>query len=227
MMNGTAVHSAPTPERALIYHRFARVYDAVFERMFRPRIEFGIGLLDLEPGHRVLDLGVGTGLSLAEYPTGVELIAVDIASGMLAEARQKADRFQGSKIHFARMDALDLAFPDDTFDAVFVSFVVSVVRDPARVMREIERVSKPGARVLVINHFRSQRRLLSSLEGLFNPFFVRLGWRSDLSVDELLSGSALEVHKIAKKEKIDLWTAILAENPGPNGSNGNGNGSTS
>src|SRR5262245_59030551 len=120
-----------------IYSSFSTFYDRIFTNVFYPRISRVISEADIERGARVLEVGVGTGLSLAAYPEHCRLIGVDIASEMLARARRKVGEQGWRHVELAVGDAQALDFPDDSFDYVTSFHVVSVVPDPHRMMREM------------------------------------------------------------------------------------------
>ena len=123
-----------------IYAGYSHVYDALFKRFFYPRIKHAINYMDIKPGERVLDVGVGTGLSLGEYPRGCRVVAVDLSFEMLKKAKEKVGKNRLGHIKVLNMDAMNIAFRDDSFDKVFISHVVTVVPDPYRLMNEVRRI---------------------------------------------------------------------------------------
>src|SRR3712207_3536195 len=104
------------PEIKKIYARYSRIYDAIFSRWFSPRQRHVIRNLDLKPGQRVLDVGVGTGISLPLYPEHVQVTGVDLSREMLREAQKKVSSYHLNHVDLLEMDAGYLAFPDYTFD---------------------------------------------------------------------------------------------------------------
>ena len=144
-----------------IYARYSYIYDLIFKRWFHPRQQHAIRSLDIQPGQRVLDVGVGTGFSLPLYPRHAQVIGVDLSSKMLREAQKKVRDEHLRHVTLLEMNAEDLAFPDNTFDVVIAAFVISVVPNPVRLVAEMKRVSKPQGQLVIINHFQSDNRLRS------------------------------------------------------------------
>ena len=200
------------PHRSKIYSEFSHLYDKIFERIFFPRIARVLASLRIPPGARVLELGVGTGLSLTEYPPHCQVVGIDLAEDMLDQAAEKVKASGWKHITLQRMDAQNLNFPDDSFDYVTAFHVVSVVPDPARLLREAHRVCRPGGRIVVINHFQTRRPLLGALIGLADPVTRRLGWRTTLRLDEFLSGCPLAVEQQYKTSPRSLFTVVIARN---------------
>ena len=195
-----------------IYAYYSRVYDFIFKRWFFPRQQYAIQALDISPGQRVLDLGVGTGFSLPLYPQHAQVIGVDLSSKMLREARKKVLRERLSHVDLMEMDAAHLAFPDNTFDCVIVAFVISVVPDPLQVLAEIKRVSKPEGQIVIINHFQSQNKMMAQLEKWVSPLCTKIGWRSDLALDYLVQHADLRIDRKYSLNKLDLWKVVYAIN---------------
>ncbi len=195
-----------------IYAYYSRVYDFIFKRWFFPRQQYAIQALNISPGQRVLDLGVGTGFSLPLYPQQARVVGVDLSSKMLREARKKVLRERLSHVDLLEMDAAHLAFPDNTFDCVIVAFVISVVPDPLQVLAEIKRVSKPEGQIVIINHFQSQNKLMAQLEKWVSPLCTKIGWRSDLALDYLVQHADLRIDRKYSLNKLDLWKVVYATN---------------
>lgn len=195
-----------------IYASYASVYDYIFKRWFYPRQKRVIESLSLRPGQRILDLGVGTGLSLPLYPAYVQVTGIDLSHRMLREAQKKAQQQQLAHITLLEMDAEHLAFPDDTFDYVIAAFVISVVPDPVQVIAEMKRVSKPAGQLVIINHFQSHNKLLSQLETWLSPLCTKIGWRSDLALEYLVQHANLQIERQYSLRKIDLWKVVHAIN---------------
>lgn len=195
-----------------VYNAYSKVYDALFKRFFYPRIRHAVTSMDIKPGERILDVGVGTGLSLPLYPEHCKVVGIDLSREMLAEASKKVDTMGLDHVKLLEMDAMNLSFEDDTFDNVFISHVVSVVPDHHRVMREVKRVCKKGGKVVVINHFKSRNKVLAGVEKVITPISEKIGWKSDLCMDEFLSSAGLSVDRVFTLRKVDFWHLIFATN---------------
>lgn len=168
---------------SLLYGDLSRVYDLIFARLFYPRISRVIRRLAIPPGARVLEIGVGTGLSLSAYPAHCRVTGLDLSSDMLKHARRKVERLRMAHVELVQGDALNLPFAAGQFDFVMAFHVITVVPDHARLLAQARRVLKPGGTLVVINHFRSRSRWLSRLEQRLEPVSRRWGW-STLEVGE-------------------------------------------
>ena len=209
--NGTR-NGASDPHESKIYSEFSRFYDKIFQRIFFPRIAHVVDSLRIPAGARVLELGVGTGLSLSAYPTHCEVVGIDLAQDMLDQADEKIRRQGWRHIGLRQMDALNLAFPADSFDYVTAFHVVSVVPDPVRMMREARRVCRAGGRIVLINHFRSDRRVIASLVDLADPMTRKLGWSTRLRLMDVLDGVPVSVEQKYKTSPRSLFTIVVARN---------------
>ena len=107
---------------------------------------------------------------------------------------------------------MQLPFADNTFDHVFISHVISVVSDPYRLVREAQRVAKPGKRIVIVNHFQSTNRFIAMVEKWLCPLCTKLGWRSDLALQDLIRRTGVEVDYRYKLESIDLWETVVMTN---------------
>src|SRR3989304_3247549 len=125
-----------------IYAGYSNIYDALFKRFFYPRIKHAITYMDIKPGDRVLDVGVGTGLSLSEFPHNCKVVGIDLSTAMLRKAKDKIRSHRLNHIKVMSMDAMRMSFKDDSFDKVFISHVVTVVPDPYRLMTEERQVNE-------------------------------------------------------------------------------------
>lgn len=198
------------PHQSKLYYEFSHFYDRIFTRVFYPRIEQVIHSLNIAPGARVLEVGVGTGLSFTAYPSHCQVTGIDLAPDMLEQAQDKIAHNGWRHLNVLEMDAMNLKFPDSTFDYVMAFHVVSVVPDVSRLMREMLRVSKPGATVAIINHFRSRHRVLAAIDSLIEPITRRLGWHT-LSLDEVVAGTPLEILRTYKTSARSLFTILIGK----------------
>ncbi len=195
-----------------IYDGYSSVYDTIFKRFFHPRIKHAIQTMNFVSGEKVLDVGVGTGLSLTLFPRDCEVTGIDLSSEMLSEAHDKVKRSKLDHVTLLQMNAMNLNFKDNSFDKVFISHVVSVVPDLYKAMSEVRRVCKPGGEVVIVNHFKSTNKMVAGMEKVFNPISKKIGWRTDLCLEEFMEKCGLKIHKMYKLKKIDLWHIIFATN---------------
>jgi phosphatidylethanolamine/phosphatidyl-N-methylethanolamine N-methyltransferase len=147
-------------------------------------------------GSSILEVGIGTGKNFPYYPAGIEIIAVDFSEEMLARARRRANT-QGVKVRLYHMDVQALDFEDNSFDTVIASFVFCSVPDPVLGLKEIERVCKPGGKVVLLEHVLSANRILGWLMNLANPLVVWMVGANinRRTVDNVLK-SGLEVERV-------------------------------
>lgn len=168
------------------YKRYARHYDRFFGPIFNPGRKLAVEIANPRPEQRILEVGVGTGLSLPYYRQDARVVGIDISTDMLDIARQRvAEGGLGQVEDLLEMDAEDLKFEDDSFDCVVAMYVASVVPNPDRLIAEMRRVCRPGGDILVINHFASRNPVLRGLERGLRPLSRLLGFRPDMDLDVL------------------------------------------
>lgn len=198
------------------YKRYARIYDLLFGAVFQPGRRAIIERMDCKPGEHILEVGVGTGLSLPLYPDDVLVTGVDISPDMLrrARARKEAGRL-GNVVELSMMDAESMDFEDSTFDKVVAMYVASVVPDPERLVDEMRRVCKPNGMLIFVNHFRSRNRILAACENLLAPLSKQLGFRPDFSLDRFLDDTGLLVLGAHPVNIFNFCTMVEARNNKP------------
>jgi phosphatidylethanolamine/phosphatidyl-N-methylethanolamine N-methyltransferase len=175
------------------YARYAPVYDHTFGWLlsFRGR-SMAAGVTNHNPG-KILEVGVGTGIGLPYYRREHQVHGIDISPHMLERAKKRVHRKRlGNVTQLTIMDARKLLFADNSFDAIVAAYVMSVVPEPDRVIREIERVCKPGGDVIIVNHFAAAGGMRRGVEKLLAPLSNKLGWRPDMPVEEILAHTALQ-----------------------------------
>ena len=190
-----------------VYRRYAHVYDALFGPALQPGRRALLQRLELEPGERVLEVGVGTGLSLPLYPRSVRITGIDVSREMLDKARRRVARRRLDNVEaLLEMDAEAMAFPDASFDKVVAMYVVSVVERPARLLEELHRVCKPDGEIFIVNHFQSDNRILGGIEKALSGFSGTLGFRPDLNLREMLPAGQ---HGEVSISRVNLFWRIL------------------
>jgi phosphatidylethanolamine/phosphatidyl-N-methylethanolamine N-methyltransferase len=175
------------------------VYDILFNKIFHSGRVAAIDLLEIKPGDRVLEIGVGTGLNLPLYPRDSQVTGIDISVEMLQKARERSEELGLTNVTLGLMDASDLQFPDDTFDHVLATYVISAVPDPVKTLVEMRRVCRPKGHLVILNHFRSENPILGAVEWMLAPVCTRIGFKTDLKLKPLLEKAALspdQMHRI-------------------------------
>ena len=192
--------------RMLDYHTVKRayailtpVYDILFNKIFHSGRVAAIDLLEIKSGDRVLEIGVGTGLNLPLFPRDCQVTGIDISAEMLQKARERSKELGLTSVTLGLMDASNLEFPDDTFDHVLATYVISAVPDPVKTLLEMRRVCRPKGHLVILNHFRSENPILGAVEWMLAPVCTRIGFKTDLKLKPLLEKAALspdQMHRI-------------------------------
>ena len=177
------------------YDRIAPVYDAMEGLVERSRYGQWRRLLwSKVEGDKILEIGVGTGKNFPYYPAGVEMTAIDFSEKMLQRAGAKARR-EGVKVSLRQMDVQNLEFADGTFDTVVGSFVFCSVPDPLRGLKEVERVTRPGGKMVLLEHVLSSNRIVAWLMNLVNPLVRTMGPNINRrTVDNVASSGLIVEH---------------------------------
>lgn len=191
-----------------LYSEFAPLYDKIFGKIFYSRLESVIEDLDIPPGAKVLEVGAGTGTSFPAYPKHCNVTGIDLAPDMLARAQRKIRDNGWTHLTVREMNALDLEFPDNSFDYVMAFHVVTVVPDPIRMIAEAKRVCKPGGKIVIVNHFTSDVPVLGTLTEALDPITRWLGWRTNLRLKPFIRTTHLPVERVYKLSKTSLYTVL-------------------
>lgn len=193
------------------YARWAPVYDRTFGAVTRSGRRRAVQFINAREGS-VLEVGVGTGLSLQHYAPHLQVTGIDFSHDMLRKAEAKVQERGLNQVKALRqMDARQLDFADNAFDTVAAMHVLSVVPDPEQVMREIARVLKPGGKLVVTNHFKSGRGVRASLERLSAPLANVIGWHSDFELDTILQEDRLRVVRQESIPPLGMMTFLVLE----------------
>lgn len=198
-------------ERA--YRRYAGGYDLYFGQILQPGRRAIIERMHCRPGERILEVGVGTGLSLQLYPPQVQVYGIDICTEMLCRARARVLREEMPQAAgLCRMDAERMGFADGSFDKVVAMYVVSVVPEPGRLVEEMRRVCRPQGELFIVNHFQHSNPLVAGVERLVAPLSGFLGFQPNLSLKDLVAETDLEVMEQSPVNAFGYWTLLRARN---------------
>ncbi|GAA0274393.1 methyltransferase domain-containing protein [Alteraurantiacibacter aestuarii] len=164
---------------AAAYDRWAPIYDLVFGGVFATGRREAVVAAE-QVGQRILEVGIGTGISLPHYRADSRLTGVDISQSMLAKAEKRAARLGLCNIdRLAAMDAERMQFADDEFDVVVAQYVVTSVPDPEAALDEFLRVVKPGGQIIITTRIGAGHGLRGSIEKALMPVTSKLGWRTE------------------------------------------------
>lgn len=163
------------------YGRWAPVHDLVFGPVFRQGRRAAVRAAEAVGG-RILEVGVGTGLSLADYGKGTRIVGVDISEPMLEKARKRVEAQGLARVEALEvMDAEHLSLPDGSFDVVVAQYVVTAIPNPERALDEFARVVRPGGEIILTTRIGAETGLRGTLEKWLMPLTTRLGFRTEFS----------------------------------------------
>jgi len=194
------------------YARWAPVYDVLCGPVFlNGRRAAASAARDV--GGRILEIGVGTGLSFDDYDRSTEITGIDISAPMIARAEE---RLKSGRYPFVKelkvMDAQHLDFPDAAFDCVVGQFVITLVEDPERVLSECARVTRPGGQIILVNHLYSEKGWAAAVERLLAQKARKLGLRPEFPFQRLAawaeSHGGAELIERRKVKPFGVYTLV-------------------
>lgn len=168
-----------------VYRRWAPVYDRIYTGILKDGHK-QVARLAAEAGRDILEIGVGTGLVLPHYPAHCRITGIDISEHMIERARNKvAVKGLDHVVDLRVMDAQNLDFADNSFDAVSLPFVITLIPDPERVLDECARVLRPGGEIVVASKLGHGNGLQGAIEEAMAPLVHRIGWSSSFRITRL------------------------------------------
>ena len=194
------------------YKRYASSYDRIFGRILDPGRRLVVEKMNCLPGEKVLEVGVGTGLSLPCYPDQISVVGIDISPHMLARANQRIFSEGRRNCSLSLMNAQNMSFVDGFFDKVAAMYIASVVPDPQAMVSEIKRVCKPGGDILILNHFSNCNQLIRASETMLLPLARIIGFRPAFPMEPFISESSLDVVEVIPVNAFGYWSLIHARN---------------
>lgn len=196
-----------------VYRRYAQGYDLYFGAMFQQGRQAIITKMNCHPGDRILEVGVGTGLSLPLYPRNVQITGIDLSREMLARARVRKLRESLSHVTALQlMDAESMEYEDNSFDMVVAMYVVSVTPHPARLVNEMRRVCKPDGELYIVNHFHHTNPFVGGVERMIAPLSRQMGFRPDFSMKNFIQETNLDVVERTPVNLLGYWTLLKCRN---------------
>jgi phosphatidylethanolamine/phosphatidyl-N-methylethanolamine N-methyltransferase len=194
------------------YKRYARNYDLIFGKIFAHGRRLLMNKMNCRSGDSVLEVGIGTGLTLPFYSDEVKVTGIDISPDMLQVAKKHLNGNGSSKRSLFLMDAQQMSFADNTFDKVAAMYVVSVVPQPKTLVAEMKRVCKPGGDIFILNHFSNHSLLPRMVETVMLPFQNLIGFSPRLSMEWLINNMGIPVVGVDPVNLFGYWTLIHAKN---------------
>lgn len=191
-------------------------YDFVFGPLFHPGRREAVRVANDRPGQRVLEVGVGTGLSLPYFRPDSQVTGIDVSPEMLDKAKQRVARKKLAHVEALQvMDAEHMTFEDNSFDAVLALYVASVVPNPARFAAEMRRVCIPGGTIVLVNHFTSENGVLRWMERRLAHLARHIGFHADFPLDQFLHDSQLSAREIRPSNLFGYWRLLRCINEKP------------
>tara|TARA_B110000014_G_C20125372_1_gene598970 strand:+ start:2848 stop:3468 length:621 start_codon:yes stop_codon:yes gene_type:complete len=197
-------------------HGIYRLYAPIYDRLMAPSFADGhskmYNSLNLKEGDKILEVGVGTGISLTHVPDFVKVEAIDYSEPMLVKARKRQEKGEfAAEINFQQMDAHVLEFDTNHFDHCVVAHTLAVVANPEVVLKEIVRVTKSSGLIAIVNHYKDRKGIIGTL---WNPFRKRLGLGKHVDFKQIIDKCGLE---LLSEERVNNFTThtkmLVCKNP--------------
>ncbi|MFO0795553.1 MAG: class I SAM-dependent methyltransferase [Candidatus Brocadiaceae bacterium] len=195
-----------------VYSLYAWIYDAFFGKIFEHGRYVAFRMMEIKPHESILEVGVGTGLSLPLYPRTSRVVGIDVSQDMLDKAEAKKDHYKLSNVELYNMDATSMVFADNTFDKVFASHVITVVPEPLKVLNEIKRVCKRNGEIFILNYTGCNNPIISRFEKFISPLRDKLGLGKHVDLDELLKSAHLSIESERRVNFLEMCRLVRCKN---------------
>ncbi len=197
----------------LIYGPLTPLYDVVCGALLHPGRRRAIAHLDIRQGDRILEVGVGTGHGLNDYPKNCSVVAVDLSLAMMSHAKERLQRQRREHVSLLQVDATHLAFADHAFDRVYVPYTINVVPDALAVGRELIRVCKPGGRIVLLNHFDGVPETTNWINALAGRLATAADVNWHLHLDTFVEALGLRLIAVESVNVPRLSTIAVCQRP--------------
>jgi phosphatidylethanolamine/phosphatidyl-N-methylethanolamine N-methyltransferase len=195
------------------YRLFSGSYDVVFGPIFHPGRKAAVRIANDRPRQKILEVGVGTGLSLPHFRKDSRVTGIDVSAEMLAKARRRVERQHLAHVDsLLEMDAENMAFEDSSFDSVLALYVASVVPNPAKFVAEMKRVCVPGGTIVIVNHFMSDNPAMRWVERRLAPLAGRIGFHADFPLEPFIESGNLDVREVRPSNLFGYWKLLRCTN---------------
>src|SRR3990172_4999664 len=195
-----------------VYSLYAWIYDAFFGKIFEHGRYVAFNMMNVKPNETILEVGVGTGLSLPLYPRVAHITGIDISQEMLDKAEVKKEYYGLSNVSLYNMNASSMTFADNTFDKVIASHVITVVPDPLKTLNEIKRVCKRDGEIFILNYTGCNNKVISRFEEFISPVRDKMGLGKHFDLDELQIGAQLSIVCEQRVNFLDMCRLVKCKN---------------
>ncbi len=176
-----------------IYSLYSHFYDGFFGKIFQPGRRIANELMDIQPGEKILEVGIGTGISLPLYPKYAGVVGIDISQDMIKQAEEKKQSLDFSNVRLCITDASKMAFKDSCFDKAIAAHSITVIPEPAETLKEMKRVCKKNAEFFFLNYTGSKNKLIAIFEKAISPIRNKLGLGKAVDLEELLHSANFKI----------------------------------
>ncbi len=197
-----------------IYSLYSHFYDSFFGAIFHPGLRAASELMNIQPGERVLEVGIGTGMSLSLYPDNVEIVGIDINQDMIKQAGEKKQRMGYTNVKLCITDATKMGFKDNYFDKVIASHSITVIPEPDETLKELKRVCKEDAEFFFLNYSGSDDNVVARIEKAWSPIRSRLGLGKAIDLEGLLQKANFKIDFKNRVNIFKLFQLIKCSNGG-------------
>jgi len=195
-----------------VYSLYAWIYDAFFGKIFEHGRYVAFNMMNVKPNETILEVGVGTGLSLPLYPKDAHVMGIDISQEMLDKAENKKRYYGLSNVSLYNMDASFMSFANSTFDKVIASHVITVVPDPLKTLNEIKRVCKKDGEIFILNYTGCNNKIISRFEEFISPVRDKMGLGKYFDLDELLRNARLSIEYERRVNFLEMCRLVKCKN---------------
>ena len=195
-----------------VYSFYSWIYDAFFGKIFEHGRYVAFHMMNVKANETILEVGVGTGLSLPLYPHNAKVVGIDISQEMLDKAEMKKQYYRLSNVDLYNMDASSMTFADNTFDKVIASHVITVVPEPLHTLNEIKRVCKKDGGLFILNYTGCNNKIISRFEEFISPVRDKVGLGKHVNLDELLQYANLSILSERRVNFLEMCRLVKCKN---------------